>query len=95
MKYVDLPDILGRLLDWSNDTSRHIEDPGIELFSLGVHQEQRGSVSIDQLLSLVHDLENQGVHGDHLLKYGSRKKFKMVVFTFILTVLCSKENWLN
>ena len=35
----------------------------------GVHQEEGGAVCIDQLLRLVHDLEDQSVHAHHLLEY--------------------------
>ena len=50
--------------------------PGVELTVLVVHQEEGGAVSIDQLLGLVHDLQDQSVHADHLLEYrpGNRNK---------------------
>ena len=43
--------------------------PGVQLVVLVVHQEEGGAVSIDQLLGLVHDLQDQSVHADHLLEY--------------------------
>ena len=42
--------------------------PGVQLAVLVVHQEERGAVSIDQLLGLVHDLQDQSVHADHFLE---------------------------
>ena len=47
----------------------NIEDPGVNLIASVVDQEERSSVSIDQPLSLVHHLDNQCVHADHLLEY--------------------------
>ena len=43
--------------------------PGVQLVVLVVHQEEGGAVSLDQLLCLVHHLQDQSVHADHLLEY--------------------------
>ena len=43
--------------------------PGVQLVVFVVHQEEGGAVSLDQLLCLVHHLQDQSVHADHLLEY--------------------------
>ena len=43
--------------------------PGVQLVVLVVHQKEGGAVGVDQLLCLVHDLQDQSVHADHLLEY--------------------------
>ena len=49
------------------------DKPGVQLLVLIVNQEERSSVSIHQLLCLVHDLDYEGVHADHLLEDGPEK----------------------
>ena len=53
--------------------------PGIQLVVFIVHQKERSSVSIDQLLCLVHDLHYEGVHADHLLEDGPEKFMDIAV----------------
>ena len=48
--------------------------PCKKLISPAVHQKEGGSIRVDKLLSLVHDLDDQCVHADHLLEDGPRKR---------------------
>ena len=69
----DLPGLVSDLgpglSDCGHVAARHVEYPGVQLTSLGVDQEQGGAVGIDQLLCLVHYLQDQSVHAHHLLEY--------------------------
>ena len=81
-----------------NKTSKtlNIEEkylPGVQLAVLVVHQEEGGAVSIDQLLGLVHDLQDQSVHADHLLEYcpGNRNKVESTLESLHLLDHIEKE----
>ena len=67
--------------------------PGVQLTVLVVHQEEGGAVSIDQLLGLVHDLQDQSVHADHLLEYrpGNRNKVERTLEILHLLDYIEKE----
>ena len=49
----------------------HVKNSGVEVFALGVQQEERRSVSAHEGLGKVHDFHYQVVHADHVLEYGS------------------------
>ena len=67
--------------------------PCVQLAVLVVHQEEGGAVSIDQLLGLVHDLQDQSVHADHLLEYrpGNRNQVESTLKSLHLLDHIEKE----
>ena len=88
-----LPDLRPGLTDCGHVAARHVEYPGVQLSGLWIHQEEGGAVSIDQLLGLVHDLQDQSVHADHLLEYrpGNRNKVESTLESLHLLDHIEKE----